>query len=140
MKAIEQKQSEDLGKQARETLKALSDPKTGLPGWSEKLYDDLRAYAVTEGMDANIVNRLVDEKAFRLIHKAMMFDRGKAKTTTVKQDKKPTKIIKSSKRPAQNDSSSTNTKKVKDAHARLQNSGSVEDATAAMMARWTSED
>lgn len=140
MKAIETKNNEELGKQARATLKALSDPKTGLEGWSEKLYDDIRAYAITEGMDANIINKLVDEKAIRLLHKAMMFDRGKSKAVTVKQDKKPTKIVKTSNRPAARTGSAPKAKKVNDAMKNLQSKGNDDAAIAAIMARWESDE
>ena len=86
-----------LRQQAIEAMKTLNDPKQGIEGWSQTLYNDIRHYAITSGIDANVVNELTDPSAIKMLHKAMMFDKGqKALQSTTKVVKTQKKIMKSS--------------------------------------------
>lgn len=123
---------------ARTTLKALSDPKTGIPGFDKQMYTDMRDYAVSVGLTAEAFGSIVDEAPLRLMHKAMLYDKGKAAVTT-KVEKKNKKIVKartngSVTRETFKKSTSTNAMK------QFQRTGSSDDAAEALLARWTQSD
>lgn len=142
VKTINNQSQTALVEQAREAVKVLSsDPKDGgIDGWSEKLYDDIRAYAVTNaGIPAEVVNKLVDPAAIRVLHKAMLFDRGTSKVTTTKVNKTPKKVVKTSNNPETTKQVSKKSKKT-DADKRLAKDGSTDSAADAFLARWESDD
>jgi hypothetical protein len=98
------------------------------------MYNDIRSFAVSSGMDAQVVNEMVDPVAFKILHMAMQYQKGKtAVTKTKKIDKTPKRIIKG-----------TPDEVVKSAKAdpkrammkKLQQSGSVDDAADAFLAQW----
>lgn len=120
--------------QARETIKVLSDPKSGIPGWSEKMYNDIRSFAVGAGMDEQIVNELVDPVAFKILHMAMQYEKGKtAVNKTKKIDKTPKRIIKGTPEEVVKQAKVAPKKAVM---KRLENTGSIDDAAEAFMSRW----
>lgn len=125
-----------LKQQAVECVKVLTDPERGIKGWNEQTYDELRNFAIDQGLDRGIVNELVDPSAIKLLHAAMMYHKGqKAMTKTAKVDKTPKKIIKSS-------STETNRKmsgKQSDAMSKLRKTGNTDDAADAFLSRWTSD-
>lgn len=127
--------NEDFQQRAAEAIQVLSDPKTGIPGWDQKLYNDLRSYAKGIGMAPQVVDTLTDPSAFKLIHKAWSFDNIK-KVATAKKATTPKKVMSSSKL---SDSSSKNTPNAKSALARLRETGSRESAAEAFMSRWVQE-
>jgi hypothetical protein len=134
MTAIQKRQHADLQERASATIKVLADPEKGLPGWSEKLYDDIRAHALSLGAPADVVNSAVDEWSIRLMHDAMMYQRGKSKivTTKVKKDNKaPKRVLKTSTNPSATKQAQPT--KAKKALQRLQITGSVDDAADAFM-------
>ena len=125
----------NLVKAAAEAWKTLSDPDKGIPGWDEKMYNDIRSYAIGGGIPAQTVNELVDPVAIKILHKAMLYDKGQsASVKTVKVDKEPKRIIKSS-------SDATVAKSKGKASmaplARLAQTGDVEDAQAYFLAQMT---
>jgi hypothetical protein len=126
-----------LKQQAVECVKVLTDPEKGIKGWNEQTYDELRNFAIEQGLDRGIVNELVDPSAIKLLHAAMMYHKGqKAMKKTAKVDKTPKKIIKSS-------STETNRKmsgKENNAMSKLRKSGTTDDAADAFLSRWTSSD
>jgi len=138
--AVQQQQREVLAKTAAETVKVLSDPKSPLhiEGWSEKTYDDLRSFAISEGVDKSIVNNVVDAPIIKLMHMAMLYKRGATKVATVKVDKTPKKIVKTSNTPAPQGNGKP--AKAKQAMTALRQKGSVDNAAAAFMARWDTGD
>jgi hypothetical protein len=87
-----------LRTQAKESLKAITQ---AIPEWSDELYGKIRTYAVSQGMDADIVNEVVDPGAILMMHKAMKYDESQVKKATVtkKVTKAPTKVLKSSTNP-----------------------------------------
>ena len=67
-----------------------------LSGWGEPLYRQLMEYAVENGASADDIVKCVDPMVFKVLHKAMQFDKGKA-TVTAKIKKavtSPTKVVK----------------------------------------------
>jgi hypothetical protein len=136
MDQIKQKQEADLVETARESLKVLSGPveKGGIEGWSEKHYDDLRAFAVAEGAPAEQINRLVDAWAIRLLNMAMLYKRGQSKVITKKVNKTPTKIVKTTVTPRGGTSSKQD--KADAAMKKLRQTGKEDDAVDVFLSRW----
>jgi hypothetical protein len=139
---IKQRQQADLVDRAKKSLEVLTgDPESGgIDGFNEKLYEDVRAYAIKEGFSRETVANLVDASAIRIMHKAMLYDRGRAKasskTTIVKKvDKTPKKVIKTSSAPDRtNSDSKSHSAQFAKANAKLRETGSMDDAAEAFMA------
>src|ERR1035437_4559340 len=132
MQAAQTKQNETLVTQAKEALKTLSGPaeKGGIEGWSEKLYDDIRGFAVAQGLDKQIVNQLVDPVAIKMLYNAMLFTRGQSKIVVTKKiNKTPTKVVKPTTSPAaaKSSGSSSVTKALKN----LRDHGTTDNAADA---------
>jgi hypothetical protein len=146
MTTISDKQKADTVAQAKVCISALSTPGTDdkpnalyIEGWNDKVYDDLRAFASELGASQQSVNAMVDPVAFKILHMALQFKRGSSKVLTVKTNKSPKKIVKtSSSTPASKGSAST-TDRTK-AVANLKRSGSEEDAVNAFLASMSDKD
>jgi hypothetical protein len=121
--------------QAKETVKVLSDPEKGIPGWSEPLYNDIREFAIGQGLDRQIVDEIVDPVGIKILHMAMKYAKGAQAVSKgpKKVDKTPKKIIKGAPtevvRKAKTNHKDTAIKKLKQ-------SGSTDDAAEAFLARW----
>jgi hypothetical protein len=126
---------EQLMTAAKECMDVLSNPETGIEGWSQSLYDDIRAYAVKQGMDQEAVDMMVDPVAFKLIDKARRYDQAKAtaKTKTKKKAKAPKKLVKSKTKGGKALSSNPD---MDSALKRFRTSGDPKDAAALLEARW----
>lgn len=133
--AVKKRQQAELVEQAREAIKVLSDPKTGIEGWNDKLYDGIRSYAVTQGLDQEIVNNLVDPSAIKLLHKAMLYDRGKSKVVTTKVKKTPKKVVKTSHATQGKAARKGNGEAA--AMQKLQQTGTTDAAADAFLAMWS---
>lgn len=123
---------------AQKTLKALQDPKTGIPGFSKETYVAIRDYAVANGLTEEAFGSIVDEAPLRLMHKAMLYDKG-AKAVTKKVEKKSTKIVKARSNGQVTRETFTKTSK-SDPIKRLMKTGDSEDAEAVLMSRWARSD
>lgn len=135
-KASEERQQQMMVA-AREAIKTLTDPKTGIPGWNEQMYNDIRKFAVSTGMNEQIVNEMVDPVAFKILHMAMQYQKGKtAITKTKKIDKTPKRIIKGTPDEVVKKAKGDPRKEV---FKRLKSTGSVDDAADAFMAQWGDE-
>ena len=123
-----------LIERGREAVKEL---KRDIPGWNEKVYNDIRHFAISSGLDTDTVDNLVDASALKIIHKAMLYDRGKTAVVTKKKSGMPKKIIKTSKtgNATTKDLISDKTS-AKKAMKKLEQSGSTDDAAEAFLARW----
>lgn len=121
---------------AKEAIKVLE---TEIPGWSREVYDKVRAHAVSNGMDPEFVNSVVDPSIIKMMHKAMRLDEAKARAASKKTKTKatPKKIVK----PSASSSGKLGTAtKGTDALVRLRKSGRDEDAVAALLGRWSDSD
>ena len=98
MQEVQAQQQAAQAEAAKACIKALTDEKspTYIKGWDQKLYDDMRSFAVSMGASQQMVNNLVDPSAFKLIHMAMQFHKGTQNVVTQKVNKAPKKIVKSS--------------------------------------------
>lgn len=115
---------------AAEAVKTLTEK---IPGWNQQVYDDVRAYAETAGMQKHVVDNIVDATALEMLHKAMQFDKAKSIVTT-RVNKTPTKVLKTN---ATIPSKQTVTDKALKAKQRLQSSGSTDDAAELFLSRWS---
>lgn len=118
---------------AQAALKELADPKTGIEGWNDGLYRDILTYGVESGLDRNDVANITSPAVLKLIHKAMLHDRGK-KAVAEKVNNAPRKVRKGPGREAiKSDSAKsqrTLERKIKAGTA------SEDDAIKALVGRW----
>lgn len=129
LQGIQKTRSDFLKAQAKEALKVITK---AIPEWNDKLYDELRSYAVSQGMDRQAVNEVVDPGAIQMIHKAMKFDQLQAAKGKVTQKviKAPKKTVAKGDNPA--DASAS---KIKALKREVQiGGGDVDDVTALFMA------
>lgn len=97
LKVIQEKKRADeevvMQTRARDCVAALT---RDIPGWNGEVYSNLLQYAVDNGADADDIKSCVDPMVFKVLHKAMQFDKGKATVTAkVKRAvKSPTKVVK----------------------------------------------
>lgn len=125
---------------ASECVKVLQ---AQMPDWSNDVYNDIRAYAVSQGLPSEQVDQYVDPQVIMLLNKARLYDQTKATAETKKQKAKVIrardsnsgkKILRSTKSPAREDSKS---RRVKKAHDVLRSkSGDADDIAEALLARW----
>jgi hypothetical protein len=125
--------------QARESHKVLSDPKTGIEGWSEPLYNEIRQFAVGAGLPNEVVDEIVDPAALKILHMAMSYAKGKKAVATPakgpkKVDKTPKRIVKGVSAETVSKSKTTTEDT---ALRKLKKSGSYDDAADAFMSRWS---
>jgi hypothetical protein len=145
MTTIADKQKADTVVAAKDCISRLSTPSTDdkpnplhIEGWNDKLYDELRGFAQELGAPASAINSMVDPVSFKILHMAMQFKRSSSKVLTVKTNKSPKKIVKtSSSTPSHSTASVTDRKK---AVATLKRSGSEEDAQNAFLASFVDRD
>lgn len=126
-------QQQNLQEAAKESVKVLRE---AIPNWSSTLYDQIREYAISTGMDSEVINNLVDPVALQLIHKARMYDESK-KIATKKKVVVSKKVVKSTVTSSPKAMKGDTVGKAKKS---LQTSGSVDDATNLFLSRWADGD
>jgi acyl transferase domain-containing protein len=135
---LQQKQAQsrqELHRQGQEAWKYLSDPDTGIKGWDDKLYGDLKSFAVNHGLPKDTIESIVDPHVFKLLHKAYLYDKGqKATKETTKVTKTAKKIIKETPEPVTKQVKKGASNKAED---KFRRSGSVDDATELLLSRWS---
>jgi hypothetical protein len=132
VKQTEAQRQEQLKTAAQEAVVEL---KKNIPNWNSNLYDSIREYAITLGMDSEVINNLVDPVAIQLIHKARLYDESK-KVVTKKKVLTPKKVIKSTKTTSNKEFKPD----AKEAMAqKLRNSGDLDDAADLFLSRWQDE-
>ena len=125
---------------ASECVKVLQ---AQMPDWSNDVYNDIRSYAVSQGLPSEQVDQYVDPQVIMLLNKARLYDQTKATAETKKQKAKVIrakdsnsgkKILRSTKSPAREDSKA---RRVKKAHEVLRSkTGDADDIAEALLARW----
>lgn len=128
---------EDSSKQRLEAHKkdvpeALKIIREMIPEWSDSLYNDIRSYAVAQGMKTEIVNEIIDPSAISMMHKAMLYDRAQK---SVKEKVK--KVAQAPKKVLRKDGRSDTSSKPKAAIERLAKTGDINDAASVLLARWS---
>lgn len=117
-----------LREQAKQSLVVLQKQ---IPDWSDELYGKVRGYAVSQGMDADTVNEIVDASAIVMMHKAMLYDQaqaGKAKVMK-KVAKAPASVVRKSDKPTD-----TASVKIKRIRASALETGDVTDVAELFLA------
>jgi hypothetical protein len=135
VKGINDKQQAAFTEQAKACVASLKDAESPhhIPEWGDKVYGELRDFAVDQGLDVKVFNQLVDPAAMKLLNMAMQFKRGQSKVLTTKVNKQPKKIIKTSSTPVP----SKGTKAAADkAMRKLQTDQSTEAAADVFLKRW----
>jgi hypothetical protein len=125
---------------ASECVKVLQSQ---MSDWGNDVYNDIRAYAVSQGLQQEQVDQYVDPAVIMLLNKARLYDQTKATAETKKQKAKVIrakdsntgkKILRSTKSPAREDSKARRVKKAQDV-LRSKN-GDADDIAEALLARW----
>ena len=107
---------------------------TDIPDWSNQLYDDIRAYAVGQGLPEAQVNNYVDPAVIKILNKARLFDQAKQVTTT-KKKRVAKKVLRTKKAP-QNEAQ-VKAKRMQQAKARLQErNADIDDIADVLLQRW----
>lgn len=127
---LQQQQQNALLEQAKEAVKVLEQD---IPDWNNALYDDIRTYAIAQGLPEDQVNSYVDPIVIKLINKARLFDTAKQVTTT-KKKRVAKKVLKTSKAP--NTEANDRARKRKATQAAVRNSTDLDDIANALLARW----
>jgi hypothetical protein len=139
MSHVGQQRHNHLVEEAKATLKELSDPDKGIKGFNEKIYGDMRKFAVGKGIPQDMMDTLVSAPALRIIHMAMMFEKGQGKTIVTKPTaKSPKTILKSKNAPGQ--VKSVMKPQAGQAMKNLKTSGREQDAANAFLERWGTRD
>lgn len=128
---IAEAQKEQIKARASEAMQVLQKD---IPEWSEKMYDSLRDYGVSQGLSRADVDQLVDPAAIKIMLKAMKFDQGK-KVAVKKRVKAPRKVLRS----GATKPTSTKQRVTKQAMENLAKSGSTDAARDAFLARWSAD-
>ncbi len=92
---VKQQQSQAMQEQAKECVKVLQRE---IPDWNNAMYNDIRQYAITNGLPEEAVNQYVDPNVIMLLNKARMFDQT-TKVATVKKAKAAKKVLRTKKAP-----------------------------------------
>lgn len=89
------KEADDFKEKAREAGVVLA---RDIPGWNNEMYQNLMLYAVENGANAEEIANSVDPTIFKILHKAMQYDKGKqtVKAKVKRVGGSPTKIAKPS--------------------------------------------
>lgn len=127
---LQKQQQMALQKQAQEAVKILEQD---IPEWNNAMYDDIRSYAVQQGLDEADVNSYVDPVVIKILNKARLFDQAKQVTTT-KKKRVAKKVLKTNKAP--NVEANAKAKRQKVVKAKLQNSHDIDDIANALLTRW----
>ena len=131
-----------LQNQAKECSRVLE---TEIEGWGNDLYNDIRSYAVKQGLPQEQVDKYVDPGVIKILNKARMYDElkatagtKKAKAVTSTGPKSKKKVLRSKKAPVTQDEG--NRARIKKSQSKLISNGSragdLDDIADALLARW----
>ena len=141
LKDMQAKRQTAVQAAAKDCIRVLEDT---MPDWGNDLYNDIRSYAVKQGLPQHEVDQYTDPNVIMLINKARLYDESKATAQSKKAKAKVTKKTKKTKVLSSKKSPPTKTQ-IKNANAekarqKLRNNpkygGGMDDVTEALMARW----
>ena len=143
LESIKSKQQETLSKHAQEqktamqeaAAKARTQLETEIPGWNDALYSSLMKAGIEKyGYKQEEVAAWIDPRAFKLLHKANLYDQLQSEKTAPPADKKVVVAPKVVRPGAQRE---VNQAQQRDANAmkQLRTSGKIEDAAAVIRSR-----
>ena len=99
-KDLQQQQQNAQQEAARESVKVLQE---AIPDWSNALYNDIRSYAIAQGLPEAQVNTITDPTVIQLLNKARLYEQGKRVATVKKKAATKKKVLRSKKAPANNE-------------------------------------
>ncbi len=79
---IQQRQQAAQKEAAREAVKVLQE---NIPEWSNEMYNDIRGYAIAQGLPPEQVNTIVDPVVIQILNKSRLYDQGKRVATVKKK-------------------------------------------------------
>lgn len=131
-----------LQAQAKECSRVLE---AEIEGWGNDLYNDIRAYAVKQGLPQDQVDKYVDPGVIKILNKARMYDELKATAGTKKAKavaatgpKSNKKVLRSKRAPITQ--SEGNRARIQKSQSKLMANGSragdLDDIADALLARW----
>ena len=137
--AQQQKQVQEA---AQNCVKVLSEQ---LPDWGDELYNNIRSYAVSQGLPQEQVDQYVDPTVIMILNKARLYDQTKAtaetkkaKAKVIKTKEGTRKVLKTKKAPRSD--ADLKVQRQKSAQDRLRSNtsraGDLEDIADALMSRW----
>ena len=142
--SIRAKQQEVLSKHQTEqraamqeaTAKARTQLESDIPGWNDALYQTLMKSAIEKhGYKQDEVAAWIDPRAFKVLHKAYLFDQMKAEKTQPASEKKVVvapKVV----RPGVPRETNQVAQREANAMGKLRTSGKLEDAAAVIKSRF----
>jgi len=129
MKTVNERYATQMRDTATATIKELQDPASPnhIDGWSNDMYNELRSFAMSEGIPKDVVNAIVDAPIVRLLRYAQLYKAGKsANVKTEIKNKQVTRVVKTT-RNAQITSKGIAGNQGK-SMAKLRRTGDVDDA------------
>ena len=128
---LQKQQNEQLQKAAKDCIETLQ---TEMPDWNNELYNDIRMYAVGQGLPEEQVNQYVDPIVIQILNKARLYDQGKQVATVKKKQAVKKKVLRSQKAP-QNEASKRKAQSAK-MREKLRSSRDVDDLADVILSRW----
>ena len=130
---IQQRQQAAQKEAAREAVKVLQE---NIPEWSNEMYNDIRGYAIAQGLPEDQVNTIVDPVVIQILNKSRLYDQGKRVATTKKKAATKKKVLRSQKAPPTADTrKKAKVEKARQA-LRSKRGADLEDVASVLMARW----
>ena len=137
-KDAQAQQQKTVQEAAQNCVKVLSEQ---LPDWGDELYNNIRSYAVSQGLPQEQVDQYVDPTVIMILNKARLYDQTKAtaetkkaKAKVIKTKQTKSRVLKAKKAPPT--SRDVDRQRQKQARDRLKTSTDLDDVTEALMARW----
>lgn len=120
----------------REALRQINDPKHAnhIPDWSDEVYDGLRNYAVSQGMDAQVFNDTTDAVSIKILWKAAQFEKVTEELNKLKASPPAPTSAKKSLTPGTSDNKADGTRQ-KSLLDRAKRTGNEDDVARAWKAR-----
>ena len=141
-KDAQAQQQKQVQEAAQNCVKVLSEQ---LPDWGDELYNNIRSYAVSQGLPQEQVDQYVDPTVIMILNKARLYDQTKAtaetkkaKAKVIKTKEGTRKVLKTKKAPRSD--ADLKVQRQKSAQDRLRSNtsraGDLEDIADALMSRW----
>lgn len=131
-KDMQNQQQQQMQQAATEAVKVLQND---IPEWSNNLYNDIRSYAITEGLPEQQVNSIVDPSVIKILNKARLYDQAK-KVSTTKKKATAKKVLRAKKAPP--NETQKKQQNMKAARERLRDSTDRDDIADVILQRWES--
>ena len=131
---IQAKQQAQMQDAAKECVRVLEED---IPDWNNDLYNEIRSYAVSQGLEQTEVDSYVDPAVLKILHKARLYDQGKQVATKKKKVAAKKKVLRSTKAPE--GERVAKQRRLKATQDKLTGKGQhLDDIADALLARWES--